>query len=221
MIFFSPNVIRMFIQTLFLFVLYFTQFLIGVDNKNDVINQMTNYFSYYDLSLFIFVLIPLFLFSIGVFMPKRTVYENVRMTKNKLYFFECMKGFLESIKFTGMYFFIGLLVFFFDSNSVVLFEYIKQTLIFFLMVNSAFQIYLLISLLNGTKNKVKNMSISVFLIMGLYFLFKDYFSFFNSSFAYYILNIELSIINYLPIFTSVTLFLVLINFELFKRNDFL
>lgn len=211
----------MLIQILLLFVLYFTQFLARINPKNSVTDQMTNYFSYYDLSLFIFILVPLFLFSIGIFMPEKTVYENVRMTKNKRYFFECMRGFLESIRFIGIYFLIGLLVFLFASNSVVLSEYIKQTLIFFFMVNIAFQIYMLINLLNGNKSKGKNMILSVFLIMGLYFLFKEYFSFFNSSFAYYVLNIEMSIIVYLPIFISVTLFLLIINFELFKRTDLL
>lgn len=62
MILFSQNVIRMLIQILLLFVLYFTQFLARINPKNSVTDQMTNYFSYYDLSLFIFILVPLFLF---------------------------------------------------------------------------------------------------------------------------------------------------------------
>lgn len=209
------------IQVIILLMLYSTQFLTKISDKNNVLEQMTNYFSYYDLSLFILFLIPLLLFSLAVFVPDNIVYKDVRMTKKRLYFCKCLRILLEISKFVIVYFLIGLPVFFIFPDRIVLSEYTKQTLIFFLMSIISVQFYMLIELINGSNRKFMNSFLSVSLIMGSYFLFKDYFSFFNLSYIYYVLNVETNSVIYLPILITIPLAQCILNYELFTRKDFL
>ncbi|OJG96423.1 hypothetical protein RV18_GL002519 [Enterococcus termitis] len=201
--------------------LYTTQYWAKINDKNSILDQLTNYFSYYDLSFFILLLIPLFLFSLAVFIPENKVYQDVRSTKKNLYISMCIRNSKEIGKFIAMYFIVGLPIFFIFSNQIVLSEYVKQTLIFFLILIISVQFYMLIEIVNGNKRKFTNSFLSAFLIMGSYFQFKSYFSFFNLNYIYYLLNLDTSITLYLPILVSIPLFLCCLNYEMFKRKDFL
>lgn len=209
------------IQILFLVALYITQFSMKITNNNEVVEAITNYFSYYDLSLFILILIPLLIFSLSIFVKEKTLYQTTRMRKERLYVSKCLLELLEISKFILIYSTIGAAVFLRTSSNIVFSEFMKQNLIFFLLAVIYAQLYTMIEVINGSRKKVMNGFITVSFIMGSYFTFKDVFSFFNLNYSYYVMGIKTNIFVYLPLLITIPIFLFITNYFLFKEKDIL